>query len=30
MNRVIFGDDILVNAKSLAIKALYIKWKAPA
>jgi PAS domain-containing protein len=27
LNRVIYGDDILVHAKSLAIKALYIKWK---
>jgi PAS domain-containing protein len=27
LNRVIYGDDILAQAKSLAIKALYIKWK---
>jgi hypothetical protein len=27
LNRVIYGRDILVHAKSLAIKALYIKWK---
>jgi PAS domain-containing protein len=27
LNRIIYGDDILVQAKSLAIKALYIKWK---
>jgi PAS domain-containing protein len=27
LNRVIFGDDILIQAKSLVIKALYIKWK---
>src|SRR5262245_59556544 len=27
LNRVIYGDDILAQAKSLAVKALYIKWK---
>ncbi|MFL6804019.1 MAG: hypothetical protein ACJ8FM_08525 [Xanthobacteraceae bacterium] len=27
LNRVICGNDILAHAKSLAIKALYIKWK---
>jgi hypothetical protein len=27
LNRIIYGDDILAQAKSLAIKALYIKWK---
>jgi len=27
LNRVIYGDDILVQAKSLIVKALYIKWK---
>lgn len=27
LNRVIYGYDILAHAKSLAIKALYIKWK---
>jgi len=27
LNRVIYGDDILARAKSLSIKALYIKWK---
>jgi hypothetical protein len=27
LNRIIYGDDILAHAKSLAIKALYIKWK---
>ena len=27
LNRVIYGYDILAQAKSLAIKALYIKWK---
>ena len=27
LNRVICGNDILAYAKSLAIKALYIKWK---
>ena len=27
LNRVIYGDDIIAQAKSLAIKALYIKWK---
>jgi PAS domain-containing protein len=26
-NRVTYGDDILAQAKSLTIKALYIKWK---
>jgi hypothetical protein len=28
LNRVINGDDILVHAKPLAIKAHYTKWKA--
>jgi PAS domain-containing protein len=27
LNRIIYGDDILAQAKSLAIKSLYIKWK---
>src|ERR1700704_2938058 len=27
LNRVVYGDDILAQAKSLTIKALYIKWK---
>jgi hypothetical protein len=27
LNRIIYGDDIPAHAKSLAIKALYIKWK---
>jgi PAS domain-containing protein len=27
LNRIIYGDDIFAHAKSLAIKALYIKWK---
>jgi hypothetical protein len=27
LNRIIYGDDILAQAKSLTVKALYIKWK---
>jgi hypothetical protein len=27
LNRVSYGEDILANAKSSAVKALYIKWK---